>query len=402
MVDSVTTARLARKRAEPLSWLNARPAQRRAVFDRHAEAPRGEASPVRTAIRRVVHDRTVDESGWSGADLARRYFSDVVRPILAERFARLPHAAGRLGSGSDVLGFDDETSQDHDWGLRLSLFVPADAVREVDRELERRLPETFEGLPTRFAFTGQTGRRQRVDVASVSGFLDARLGFDPRANPSVADWLSLTGQAALEVTAGPVFVDTDGGLTAARAALRWYPEDVWRYVLASDWIRLAQELPLMSRAADVGDDVGSCIIAARLTQITMHLAFMLERRWPPYAKWFGTSFDRLACAKELGDALSRTLHAHNDADRQSGLARALESLLRKQNSLGLTAVTPALVPFWDRPHIHPNPAIATQLLKGITHDRVKTLPHGHGSAEQRTDNVDILVNARARARLVAG
>ena len=184
--------------------------------------------PRSHAISRVVHDRTVKQTGWSGVDLARRFHSDLVRPILAERFPHLPYAAGRVGSGSDVLGFDDDTSQDHDWGLRLNLFVPVDAVNEVDRELERQLPETYEGLPTRFAFTGQTERRHHVDVTSVSEFLDARLGFDPRTDPSVADWLSLTGQAALEVTAGPVFIDTDGALIAARHALAWYPDDVWR------------------------------------------------------------------------------------------------------------------------------------------------------------------------------
>jgi hypothetical protein len=349
-----------------------------------------------------VQDRTVKQTGWSGVDLARRYHSDLVRPILAERFPQLPYAAGRVGSGSDVLGFDDDISQDHDWGLRLNLFVPADAVNEVDRELERQLPETYEGLPTRFAFTGQTERRHHVDVTSVSEFLGAHLGFDPRTDPSVGDWLSLTGQAALEVTAGPVFIDTDGALTAARHALAWYPDDVWRYILACDWIRLGQELPLMSRAAEVGDEAGSRIIAARLTQITMHLAFMLERRWPPYAKWFGTSFNRLTRAKELGEPLNKTLHADDDADRQSGLARALEALLREQNTLGLTAAAQAIVPFWDRPHIHPNPLIVSQLLGGIVRDGARTLPYGRGSAEQRTDNVDILVNARARALLVAG
>jgi hypothetical protein len=344
----------------------------------------------------------VERTDRNGVELARRYCTDLVGPMIAERFPRLPFAVGRVGSGSDVLGFDDDTSRDHDWGLRLSVFVPADAVDEVDRELERQLPETYEGLPTRFAFTGETERRHHVDVTAVSDFLDARLGFDPRADPSVEHWLSLTGQAALEVTAGPVFVDTDGALTDARDALTWYPDDIWRHILACDWIRLAQELPLMSRAADVGDDAGSRIIAARLTWITMHLAFMLERRWPPYAKWFGTSFARLAHAGDVGPALDDVLRADDDTARQWGLTRALESLLRAQNALGLTAATPAIVPFWDRPHIHPNTSIAEQLLGGIARPEVRALPYGHGSAEQRTDNVDILMDARARAHLVVG
>lgn len=51
----------------------------------------------------------------TGTDLARRYYDEVVEPILLGRWPGLPHAAGRLGSGSDVLGLDDATSRDHDW-----------------------------------------------------------------------------------------------------------------------------------------------------------------------------------------------------------------------------------------------------------------------------------------------
>ena len=211
-------------------------------------------------------------------------------------------------------------------------------LRRSTLQLQRLLPEDYSGFPVRFAFTGETASRHHVEVSSVSRFLDDRLGFDPVAEPSAQDWLSLTGQAVLEVVAGPVFADTAGELTSARRALTWYPDDVWRYVLACDWIRLAQELPLMGRASDVGDEIGARIIAARLAQIAMHLAFMLERRWPPYAKWLGTSFRRLACAPEHGEALDGAL-AEDGPARQLSIAAALQHLLDRQNSLGLTTTT---------------------------------------------------------------
>ncbi|MGO4689174.1 DUF4037 domain-containing protein [Glaciibacter sp. 2TAF33] len=218
---------------------------------------------------------------------------------------------------------------------------------------------------------------------------------------SARDWLSISGQAALEVVAGPIFSETSDELGSARRALEWYPDDVWRYVLACDWIRVDQELPLMGRAADLGDDAGSRVIAARLVCSVMHMAFMVERRWPPYSKWFGTLFRTLAHADEVGLAIDSALRANNLAGRQLGIAAALEPLLRRQNALELTATTRATIPFWDRPYLHTDPVIIAQLLDGIVDPSVRALPRGRGSVDQRTENVDVLVDVNARRSAVA-
>ncbi|WP_258046074.1 DUF4037 domain-containing protein [Leifsonia shinshuensis] len=337
----------------------------------------------------------------TGLELARTYFTDVVDPILSTRFPGLPFAAGRLGTGSDVLGLDDAVSRDHDWGLRLSLFVPENAVGDVAETIERALPDRFRGHPTRFAFTGQATARNHVDVGSVSAFLESRLGFDPRRGVEIRDWLSLSGQAALEVVAGPVFVDRSGDLSTARRALEWYPDDVWRYLLACDWARVAQELPLMGRAADVGDETGSRVIAARVAHIVMHLAFLLERRWPPYAKWLGTVFRTLPSGARLADPVAGIVGGTTLADRQNAAADALETLLDQQNGLGLTDVRRATVPFWDRPYLHPDPEIVRQLVAPIADPEVSALRPGPGSVEQVTDNVDLLMDPHARRALAS-
>jgi hypothetical protein len=59
----------------------------------------------------------------NGIGLACAYWSQVVRPVLDEHRPPVPRAASRIGNGSDVLGLDDQMSCDHDWGLRLQIFV---------------------------------------------------------------------------------------------------------------------------------------------------------------------------------------------------------------------------------------------------------------------------------------
>ena len=331
---------------------------------------------------------------------ARTYYEDLVRPLLDERWPELPHAAGRLGPGSDVLGLDDTTSRDHDWGLRLSLFVDEGMVGPVTRHLADVLPSTFHGMPTRFAFTGHAVAEHHVEVQTVEGFLTERLGFDPRSDIVVGDWLSLTGQSALEVVGGPLFADSSGELTSARERLAWYPDDLWLHVLACDWARIAEELPLMGRSGDRGDELGSRVIAARIVDLVMHLAFTIERRWTPYAKWRGTLFAGLRCESALGPTLRSALDAGDWSQRQELLGKALEIALEEQQSTGLPGPARAAIPFWDRPYLHPDPAIATMLREEIRDVSVAALGAADGGAEQRTDSVLILTDPAARRRLV--
>lgn len=337
-----------------------------------------------------------DAEDLTGCELSRRFYDAVVAPLLLSHWPGLPHAAARIGAGSEVLGLDDEMSRDHDWGLRLNVLVAQDLCRPVQALLDEQLPETYAGLPVAFAYTGSSEVRHRVEVATPSDFARSRLGIHPRPAPTTSDWLSFTGQAVLEVTAGPVFTDTDGALTEIRAALEWYPDDLWRYIVACDWMRLDQEMPLMSRAGDRGDDLGSRVIAARLVDVAMHLGFMLERQWPPYAKWRGTAFLRLPRASAAHGELAAVLQATTWQQRQMNLARALDVLASVQGAAGLPSPEPATIGFWERPYLHTNQELVDDVLDGISDESVRTLPTGLGSIEQRTSNVDLLVDSHRR------
>jgi hypothetical protein len=346
----------------------------------------------------------VTDQDLPGAGLARRFFTDVVEPLLSQAVPGLRYAAARLGSGSDVLGLDDEMSRDHDWGCRLTLLVDEDArdqVPRIGRMLEERLPERFGEFPVRFPVTWDSAVSHKVEVATVADFAASRLGVevDPAGGLPVLDWLSVTGQSVLEVTAGPVFTDRTRTLASVRTVLAWYPPDVERYVLAAGWQRLCQRLPMVGRTAETGDEFGSRLLSAGLAGDVVWLAFALSRRWAPYAKWRGTVFRSLPVADRLGSLLEAAA-APGWRERENALAAACEVLLDIQRERGLPAPRSAVIPFFDRPYRTVDQAVPQGLLAGITDPDVARLPLV-GSIEQWVDGMDVLSSPRRRAALQA-
>ena len=335
----------------------------------------------------------------TGLELARDYYADVVVGLLAARWPGLPHAAARLGSGSDVLGLDDHLSQDHDFGLRLALLVPADQVRAVDEHLERTLPESYRGWPTRFATTWDPSIRHRVEVATAEAFCVSRLGIPVDRDWDAIDWLSVTGQSVLEVTAGAVYVDSLGVLSNLRQRLEWYPTDVWRYVVAADWQRIGQELPFLGRTGSRGDELGSASLTGRLVGIAMHLGFLLERRWPPYPKWLGTGFASLPEARAAAPGLAAAQAASTWPERQAALVEALVTLHEVQRGAGLPTGSEAVEPFFTRPFVGVRESVGRLLLAGVSDPLVRRLPAGVGSVEQWVDSVDVLADPDRRVRV---
>ena len=168
----------------------------------------------------------------SGQELSRRFYEDQVRPALDAAFPGLPHAAALLGRGSEVLGYDDEMSQDHDWGARVLLFLrddDHDGHGDEVRELLGQEP------PARLGYA-----RTDVAVHTVRGYLWDQLAVDIGADMDreldARDWLTLPEQSLLMLTAGPVFHD-DVGLQAVRRRFAYYPRDVWLYLMVAGWWR---------------------------------------------------------------------------------------------------------------------------------------------------------------------
>jgi Domain of unknown function (DUF4037) len=321
-----------------------------------------------------------------GLELAHGFYRSVVAPLIGG----VPHSAALLGWGSDVLAQDTPRSTDHGWGPRLQLFVAATDVASLDARLEETLPQEYGGWPVRFGWDEYPVTKQ-VEVTTLAAWLVERLGVDPRGELTNRDWLALPQQLLLEVTAGAVFHDGLGALVPLRERLRWYPDEVWLWLLACQWRRIEQEEAFVGRTAEVGDELGSRVLAARLVRDLIRLTFLLERRYAPYSKWLGTAFRSLAAAEALEPALAAALAADDYGAREAALAAAVEDLARRHNELGLTdEVAPTVRPFHSRPFlVLGSGRFVEACLARISDPWLRALPLV-GGIDQWVDSTDVL------------
>jgi len=65
----------------------------------------------------------------TGIELARKFYTECVYPILTKHFGSIFYdnstlfSACLIGHGSEVLGFDTAMSEDHDFGPRVQIFL---------------------------------------------------------------------------------------------------------------------------------------------------------------------------------------------------------------------------------------------------------------------------------------
>ena len=342
-----------------------------------------------------------------GLKLCALFYEKEIRPILEKEFPRLRYSAALIGWGSEVLGFDTPLSRDHHWGPRMLLFLTHQDYVRFENKLSQifsdNLPCEFLGYSTNYSEPDAGGVRHpvkiergpvnhMVQIFGINGFCKARLGFDPTKKIEAVDWLSAPQQRLLEIVRGEVYHDGLGKLRAIQEKLNFYPRDVWLYMLASQWSKIAQEEAFVGRAGEAGDELGSGVVAARLVREIMRLAFLMERQYAPYSKWMGTAFRRLKIGGKLAPVLRQVLGARTWKAREKKLAEAYSIVATQHNALRITKPLPTTVSkYYGRPFlvIHGD-AFASFIREEIKDSEVRRLPPNAGSIDQFIDSHDVL------------
>ncbi|MCL2201361.1 MAG: DUF4037 domain-containing protein, partial [Oscillospiraceae bacterium] len=162
----------------------------------------------------------------NGLKLTREYFKSTAEPSLKTYFPALyPRlAAGLVGNGSECLGYDDELSRDHDWGIDFFIWTT-----EADKGFIPKLSEwkldLFETSPPEFSPV-RSGYGAQTGVMTCGGFYQSLIGA-PEGPKTLGEWLRVPEENFALATNGEVFIDGAGEFSKTRNSLqKHYPEDL--------------------------------------------------------------------------------------------------------------------------------------------------------------------------------
>lgn len=296
-----------------------------------------------------------------GLDLCEIFFREQVEPLVRGVLPGVSIAAGRIDYGSDVLGYDTELSRDHAWGPQVTLYLSDENViayeNILNEALHERLPLECRGYSTRMTTdpiwrpsSDATGR-PRVRIESVRSFIERELGFLPGSPVSFADWLAIPAQKLRVITSGRLFVDDSKELTRVQDSLRWYPHDLWLHVMAAQWRGLFDRAPFAGRCAHVGDMWGASDNASEMLRRLVCLAFLIEKKYPPYNKWLGTALKELTIGAELISLADRVRVARSWPEQEDALVTAYQLVANRHNQdQTLPPIPTEVTTFHSRPY----------------------------------------------------
>jgi hypothetical protein len=348
-----------------------------------------------------------------GMELSHRFYGEVVKPLVEQEFRGLAYTAGLIDYGSDVLGFDTEVSIDHQWGPRLSLFLKLDDIADVgprlDKMLGARLPAEFLGFSTNFSGTradyirhmehGTHGHvKHLIRIHTAEEFFLQHLGIDIHGDIRARDWLVYPQQRLATIRSGRLFCD---GLEVSRIKeqLKYYPDDVWYYLMAAEWAKISAEEAFVGRCGNVDDELGSRLIAARMVTRLMNLHFLQQREYIPYSKWFGTAFQKLPGAGELKGVFTSILGAADWKEREKHLSIAYGKAGRNHNALRLTEEIDTTVRnFHEREYLVISAGNFADSLYSVIKDPELATLKRLGNIDQITDNSSILEHIEVARR----
>ena len=271
----------------------------------------------------IVRAEAARNMKLSGMEIARLYYESYGRSMLEEKYSDYADriAVGLVGEGSECLGFDDETSWDHDFGPGFCMWLTGDDYEKIGAALQAdydALPKELPGIPARKTMETGSGR---VGVFCMDDFFRKYVGVpDVPERGQQSFWLKVSREALRTVTNGEVFADPLGEFTARRRRFSRYPEAVRLQKLALRLGEMAQtgqyNYPRMVKRDDKG---ASFMCLSGFVEAAVDGAYLLNDIYPPFYKWKFRGMEEFRCLGTLGVLIEELLETQDCPDEAAAL-----------------------------------------------------------------------------------
>ena len=219
--------------------------------------------------------------------MSQKFFNEVALPSLKANFptAWKRMAAGLVGNGSECFGFDDELSQDHDWGVEFFVWLTDTDFETIGADVREWKTQLFANNPEQ-PYRNQSNYGVRDTVLSSSMFYSQLIGC-AKGPQTIMEWRRAPEANLAMCVNGRVFIDSLGEFTQTREYIAgYYPEDLRRKKIAARCMSIAQTGQYnFLRIAQRGDIVAQEITLSKFVQDVISMVFMLNKHFSPYYKW---------------------------------------------------------------------------------------------------------------------
>ena len=277
---------------------------------------------------------STDLKNIKGLELSKRYFYDIVLPEFEKSLKDiLPLCAfGLVGEGSECYGYDDELSQDHDFGPSVCIWLRKDdylKYKDKINEILKTLPKTY--LAFQELKESEWGNNRR-GLLNIDDFYFKFIG---SANPpqTINDWQKIPETALSTVTNGEVFLDNLGEFTKIRKQLlNYYPKAIRQNKIATRLMNISQHGQYnYIRCLRRNDLVAANQCLYLFVDEVMHLVFLLNRRYKIFYKWANRALlDLKILGNEVHKLLEDMVFVQNKIPYVRKICKVLADELRNQ------------------------------------------------------------------------
>ncbi|WP_312091644.1 DUF4037 domain-containing protein [Aminipila sp.] len=243
----------------------------------------------------------------TGLELSKAYYEAYGKSMIHNQFPEYEKfvAVGLAGEGSECLGFDDNISEDHDFGPGFCIWLPEEIYKAIGAQMQQAyegLPKTFENKYRMETVEG----KGRTGVFSINDFYKKYIGCSgiPRNN---VEWLFIPENSLCTVVNGKVFQDPLGEFTAIRdELLKFYPKDIFLKKLVARMAVMSQAGQYnYERCMKRGEFAAAYLACSEFVQAAVSAIYLLNRKYTPFYKWMFRGINNVSLLKDVKGLLEQ-------------------------------------------------------------------------------------------------